>query len=320
MRESLRLRAPVPTQAAKHAAPPRVSVLVPAYNMATTIGEALDSALIQNPSPHEVIVSDDGSRDDLDGALRPFTKRIRLVRGPNGGLAAARNRAAAVATGEFLALLDADDIWLPGRIAALTAAAAARPDLAVLTTDAVESRDGVRTPGTYYATRPFDVDHQEIAILRENFIFGAGAVRADAFRAVGGYRHGARYAEDWDLWLRLLLNGQRAGLIEQPLYEYRRREESLTGQKLALALGVLDVLAGARSFRLDQVQRNQLADTEQRWRETAARAARQAADPRARRMALKAAAGTRTTLRSRVRFGAAAVLPRHLIARRQEAR
>ena len=86
------------------------------------------------------------------------------------------------------ALLDADDVWLPGRIAALTAAAAARPDLAVLTTDAVESRDGVRTPGTYYGTRPFAVDHQEVAILRENFIFGAGAVRADAFRAVGGYR------------------------------------------------------------------------------------------------------------------------------------
>jgi glycosyltransferase involved in cell wall biosynthesis len=281
--------------------------------MATTIGEALDSALTQDPTPHEVIVSDDGSRDDLERALRPFANRIRLVRGPNGGLAAARNRAAAVATGELLALLDADDVWLPGRVAALTASAAARPDLAVLTTDAVESRDGLRTPGTYYDVRPFDVDHQEIAILRENFIFGAGAVRADAFRAVGGYRHGARYAEDWDLWLRLLLNGHHAGLIEQPLYEYRRHAGSLTGQKLALALGVLKVLAGARSFRLSRAQREQLDYTEQHWRETAARAARQAADPQARRMALRAAVGTHTTLRAHVRFGAAAILPRRII-------
>jgi glycosyltransferase involved in cell wall biosynthesis len=316
MRESLRLRAPAQTQASNDTAPPRVSVLVPAYNMATTIGEALDSALAQDPLPHEVIVSDDGSRDDLDRALRPFADRIRLVRGPNGGLAAARNRAAAIATGELLALLDADDVWLPGRVAALTSTAAARPDLAILTTDAVESRDGVRTPGTYYGVRPFDVDHQEIAILRENFIFGAGAVRADAFRAVGGYRNGARYAEDWDLWLRLLLNGHRAGLIEQPLYEYRRSAESLTGQKLALALGVLEVLARARSFRLDRMQREQLDLTEQRWRETAARAARHAADPRARRMALGAAAGAHASLRTRVRFGTTAILPRHLLRRR----
>src|SRR5829696_7931244 len=61
MVESLRLRAPAPTPAARSAAPPRVSVLIPAYNVATTIGEALESALTQDPLPHEVIVSDDGS-------------------------------------------------------------------------------------------------------------------------------------------------------------------------------------------------------------------------------------------------------------------
>jgi glycosyltransferase involved in cell wall biosynthesis len=291
-----------------------VSVLVPAYNTATTIGDALESALSQDPPPYEVIVSDDGSLDDLDSALRPFADRVHVVRGPNGGLAAARNRAAAVATGELLALLDADDVWLPGRVAALTAAAAARPDLAVLTTDAVESRAGLRTPGSYYDVRAFDVGHQEVAILRENFIFGAGAVRADAFRAVGGYRHGARHAEDWDLWLRLLLNGHRAGLIEQPLYEYRRRPESLTGQRLALAVGILDLLARVRSFPLDRAQRDQLDRTEQRWREAAARAAHRAADPRARRMALRAAAGTRATPKARLKFGAAAILPPRVVA------
>jgi hypothetical protein len=76
------------------------------------------------------------------------------------------------------------------------------------------------------------------------------------------------------------------------------------------------VLARARSFRLDRMQRDQLDVTEQRWRETAARAARHAADPRARRMALRAAAGAHASLRTRVRFGTAAILPRHLLRRR----
>jgi glycosyltransferase involved in cell wall biosynthesis len=294
----------------------RVSVLIPAYNAAATIADALESALNQSPPPFEVVVSDDGSTDDLAAALRPFRSHVRVLCEPNGGLAAARNRAAAVAQGELLALLDADDVWLPGRVDALMSAAASRPDLAVLTTDAVESRAGVLTPGTYYATREFAVDRQDLAILRSNFIFGAGAVRADAFRAVGGYRTGARYAEDWDLWIRLLLRGYRAGLIDQPLYEYRRSAASLTGQKVELALGVLELLARARSFKLTAEQGQQLRLTEQEWRERAARAARRSADPRARRMALRATAGRRATMRARVRFGAMAVLPRRSAARR----
>ena len=319
MFESVPLIAPAPTSSIRSTASPRVSVLVPAYNAAATIAVALESALSQSPPPHEVIVSDDGSRDALADALRPFTDRIRVVRGPNRGLATARNRAAAVATGDLLALLDADDVWLPGRVGALTAAASARPDLAVLTTDALESRDGVLTPGTYYGVRHFDVDHQEVAILRENFIFGAGAVQAEAFRAVGGYREGARYAEDWDLWLRLLLSGERAGLIDQPLYEYRRSASSLTGQKVDLAVGVLDLLDRARSFRLDHAQRNQLSRTQQRWRETAATAALRAADPRARLMSLQAATGVRATPRARVQFSAAALLPTRIYPPRSRA-
>jgi glycosyltransferase involved in cell wall biosynthesis len=292
-----------------------VSVLVPAYNASATIAEALDSALAQTPPPHEVVVSDDGSQDNLASALKPFANRIRVVRGPNGGLAAARNRAAAVATGDLLALLDADDVWLPGRVQAFRAVAATRPDLSVFTSDAVESRAGVRTPGTYYALRDFAVDKQEVAILRNNFIFGAGAVRTEAFRAVDGYRNGIRYAEDWDLWMRLLLTGHRAGLIDQPLYEYRRRAESLTGQKVELALGVLDLLTRARSLGLNPEQRRQLQVTEQEWRETGAAAADRAADTRARRMALRAATGAHAGPKARLRFGAAAVLPRRFTTR-----
>lgn len=310
------LRAPAPPPEAPRAAepPPRLSVLIPAYDAADTIGEAVESALSQSPPPFEVIVSDDGSRDDLTAALMPFAEHVRVVRGPNAGLATARNRAAAVAEGELLGLLDADDVWLPGRAAALVEAARRRPDLAVLTTDAVVVRDGVPDGQTYYATRAFPVERQDLGILRESFVFGAGAIRADVFRRIGGYRDGVRAAEDWDLWLRLLLTGHRAGLVELPLYEYRRRARSLTRQRLNLALGVLEALDRSRHLAHDAEQHRQLLRTEQRWREVAARAAGSDRHPDARRLALQAARGTGATRRARLRFRAAAVLPAGVVA------
>jgi glycosyltransferase involved in cell wall biosynthesis len=259
-------------------------VLIPAYNAADTVGEALESVLTQRPAPFEVIVSDDGSEDDLPGVLAGFGGRIRVVRGPNRGLPTARNRAAAAARGELLGLLDADDVWLHGRAAALTDVAAARPDLSIITTDAVVLQDGEPDPASYYGIRHFEVEDQEEYILRENFIFGAGAVRASALAAVGGYDPAARWAEDWDLWLRLIYRGHRAGLIRVPLYEYRRRTGSLSNRKVDLALGVLATLEKSRSLVSDERHVERLAQTEREWRVTAARYARQARDPRRRRL------------------------------------
>lgn len=308
--ESLPLRAPAPPVGLTPAGPPpRLSVLVPVRDAAATVGEAIESALVQSPPPFEVVVSDDGSTDDLTSALRPFRDRVRVVHGRPAGPATARNRAAAVARGELLGLLDADDVWLPGRARALVGAATRRPDLAVLTTDAVVVRDGRPEPRTYYASRAFPVDEQDLAVLRSGFVFGAGAVRAAAFRDVGGYRDGARHGEDWGLFLRLLVRGHRAGLVDAPLYEYRRRSESLTSQRLDLAVGVLEMLADARPLLTTGPQRRELRNTEQVWRQQAARVAARLGHPAARRMALRAAAGRAATPAARVRYTALAVLP-----------
>src|SRR5688572_21929129 len=83
MAEPIPLRAP-PAAGVRPGPRPRVSVLIPAYNAAATIAEALDSALVQSPPPYEVVVSDDGSRDNLAAALQPFRDHIRVVHGPNG--------------------------------------------------------------------------------------------------------------------------------------------------------------------------------------------------------------------------------------------
>jgi glycosyltransferase involved in cell wall biosynthesis len=90
---------------------PTVSTIIPAYKAARFIHRALDSALGQTCPPLEVLVVDDGSPDDIAGAVRPYGDRVTLLRKPNGGAASARNLGLDRARGDFVAFLDADDYW-----------------------------------------------------------------------------------------------------------------------------------------------------------------------------------------------------------------
>ena len=100
-----RFLAPPPERPAEPGPPPSFSVIIAAYQAAHTIGEAVESALEQTSPPHEVIVCDDGSTDDLAGTLTPYGGRIVLLRKENGGAASARNVALRAASGEFVAQL-----------------------------------------------------------------------------------------------------------------------------------------------------------------------------------------------------------------------
>jgi hypothetical protein len=95
----------------------RVSVIIPAYDAAATITQAIDSALAQTLEDCEVIVVNDGSTDATAAILRRYADRITVIDQPNGGISKARNAALKVATGEFVALLDADDVWHPEMLA-----------------------------------------------------------------------------------------------------------------------------------------------------------------------------------------------------------
>ena len=90
---------------------PTISCIVPVYNSARFIGEALDSILNQQHSVSQIVVVDDGSTDDLDAALSNYDQRISVIRQENRGPAAARNRGIQESNGEFLTFLDADDLW-----------------------------------------------------------------------------------------------------------------------------------------------------------------------------------------------------------------
>jgi glycosyltransferase involved in cell wall biosynthesis len=94
----------------------RVSAIIPVYNGATTVAEAIDSALAQTYTDLEVIVVNDGSTDATGEVLRRYASHIKVIDRPNGGIAAARNTGVAAATGEYLAFLDSDDIWMPAMV------------------------------------------------------------------------------------------------------------------------------------------------------------------------------------------------------------
>lgn len=225
--------------------PPTFSIIVAAFNAADTIGAAIDSALQQTIAPHEIVVCDDGSTDDLPGALHPYAAHIVVLHQENRGEASAKNAAARAASGEFVVILDADDLYLPDRLAALSGLAVARPDLDILTTDAWFELEGRRLRRCYDEGWTFEVDDQRNAILQRNFIFGLAAVRRDRLLEIGGFDEDIRWTTDWDCWARLILDGSRAGLVDEPLALYRLREGSLTAQRSHLRRGRISTLEKA---------------------------------------------------------------------------
>jgi GT2 family glycosyltransferase len=233
------------------AEPPTFSVVVAAYEAAATIGSALASALEQTLPPHEVIVVDDGSEDDLDAALTPFADRITVLRQENKGAGPARNAAVAAASGEFVTILDADDRYDPRRLQELAALAMERPDLDLIGTDARLLVEG-REVGTFSAFNPFASEGQRAAIFASCFVGGWPAVRRAHFNAVGGFDESLRIAQDWDCWLRVILAGAKAGFVDAPLYDYFLHGGSLASSRLASLwerVTMLENAAGNPSLR-----------------------------------------------------------------------
>ena len=195
----------------------------------------------------EVLVCDDGSTDDLAQALAPYRDEIVLLRKENGGEASAKNAAAAVAKADFVAILDADDVYLEHNLEALSELAQLRPDLDILTSDALIVANGVEVRHVYDRSWRFEVEHQRSAILQRNFVFGLAAVRRQRFLEHGGFDESIRWTTDWDLWLRMILAGASAGCVDEPLALYRLRQTSLTAQRRNLLLGKLTTLEKART-------------------------------------------------------------------------
>jgi hypothetical protein len=221
---------------------PTFSVVIAAYEVADLIGDAIDSVLGQTLPPLEVIVSDDGSTDELRQTVASFGDRVRYLRNEHRGAAAAMNAGVAVAEGDYAVFIGADDTFEPKRLEALAELANTSPDADVLTTDAYVAIAGKVFRRFYDETFPFAFSHQRSEILRRNFVFGHTAVLRRRFVEVGGFDESIRWTSDWELWARMILGGSRIGLVPEPLATYNIREQALSSKRLDQARGRLQTL------------------------------------------------------------------------------
>lgn len=198
----------------------RVSVIIPAYNSAAFVRETIDSALAQTHPDIEVIVVDDGSRDETPAILATYGDRIRVHCQKNTGVAGARNTGLRLATGEWVAFLDADDIWEPRKIETQLQAVG---DASWIYTNRVNF--GARGPFPELQsdiTLMTDGDVFVPLLLRGNFItMSSVMIRTELVRQLGGLALGIDGCDDWDLWLRVASERHEVRYVAEPLLRYR---------------------------------------------------------------------------------------------------
>jgi glycosyltransferase involved in cell wall biosynthesis len=189
---------------------PLVSVIIPAYNSAAFLSDAVDSAVRQTYRSVELIIVNDGSTDDtssLAERLAAHDARITVVHQPNAGLSAARNTGLKVARGEFVSFLDADDALLPEKIEHQVAFLREHPDCDLVYSDhyianAKLEPIGLRAPG------PPPLPFGELFVLRNWFPPVVPLITASLARRVGPFDESLHAAEDWDYWIRCAAAGR----------------------------------------------------------------------------------------------------------------
>jgi len=211
-------------------------VVIPAYNVAPFINETLESVFAQTFTDYEVIVVNDGSpdTDEFEGVIKPHLGRIKYLRQENRGASVARNTGLQSARGEFVAFLDADDLWLPNYLEEQMKFIRARGcDLACA--DATFFGDAAIESRTYMDTlmndapAADDVTFLQLVDAERSLITSGVVARRAPIMEVGLFDEALRNAQDLDLWLRLARSGARLSYQRRVLLKYRCRPDGLTG-------------------------------------------------------------------------------------------
>jgi peptidoglycan/xylan/chitin deacetylase (PgdA/CDA1 family)/SAM-dependent methyltransferase len=226
-----------------------VSVIVPAYNAASTLPKTLQSLQEQTFKDWEAIIVNDGSQDETAEIVTKFAQidaRIRLIEQPNQGVSVARNTGIEKAQFEWLLFLDADDWILPKHLARLTQAANADT-----TIDAVYCGSArVSLDGTYFYEEAYSQPAQMFSALCANNVLAIHTclVRRSVVQAAGCFDPSFKTCEDWDLWQRISRTGSRFSHIPESLAAYLIRPDSLCSNPMQLLKDGLRVIAtGHRS-------------------------------------------------------------------------
>ncbi|PKN16010.1 MAG: family 2 glycosyl transferase [Deltaproteobacteria bacterium HGW-Deltaproteobacteria-23] len=208
------------------------SVIIPAYNAAAYIGEAIESALSQDGFTPEIIVVNDGSTDSTADVAGSFGSRVTLINTPNCGVAAARNCGLQIASGIYLAFLDADDFWLKAKLKVQAM------KLSKGFTMVYSNRYNIGEIGDLPELQSEVVTMVEGDIW-DNLLLGnmitasSVVVKREIINALGGFREHLPPCEDWDLWLRIAAKNV-IGYCPEPLVKYRLHAEGISKNYLKM--------------------------------------------------------------------------------------
>jgi glycosyltransferase involved in cell wall biosynthesis len=233
-----------------------VDVVIPAFNAARYIDQTLDSIALQGSLVHSIIVVNDGSTDQTALKVEAFTKQhphltVKLINQANAGLANARNTGIENVTAPYIALLDADDIWLRGKLERQLEVFNNSSDtrLGVVYTgyelidensSAISNEKGIIKPQARGDVRS--------KLLTGNFISGSGSsvlIQSKVFKEVGLFDEGLRASEDWDMWLRIAQQFH-FDFVDTPLVQIRVHQSNMQkdfSRMLASELAMLNKFA-----------------------------------------------------------------------------
>lgn len=242
----------------------QVSVIIPTYNRADMVPRAVESVLKQTRRPGEVIVVDDGSRDNTMEALERFGADIIYVKKPNGGVSSARNFGLQRAKGDWIAFLDSDDEWVPDKLERQLAVIRRHPELVWVSGNfesclCATGRRGLRMQEEKLAR------HVKDGVIEDVFAAWADEVvtstitmliRRGVFETAGMFEEGVNRWEDADMWIRIGLQNRKIGFVSEGVsINHMHAEESLVqivGDENTFCTFILQNIDRARQAEIEQ--------------------------------------------------------------------
>ena len=206
-----------------------VSVIIPTYNCSKYVTEAINSVLEQTYNNYEIIVIDDGSTDDTEGILSLYMDKIRYVKKGNGGPASARNLGIKESKGEYVAFLDADDLWDSSKLEKQIALFDENLDLGLVHTALSQFIASLENMAPSF-TNSVENNNDFKDLFWHNFIGTSTVlVRKECFEKLGTFNEGSEYfsVEDYDMWLRIAQE-YKIGYVADVLTFYRQHPDGIS--------------------------------------------------------------------------------------------
>lgn len=237
----------------KQMPPPQISVIIPTFNRAWTLGRAIDSVLAQTYAPKQIIVVDDGSTDQTRPLLAAYEDRIQILSQPNKGVSAARNLGIEHSTGDFIALLDSDDRWEPEKLACQSVFFEAHPGAMICQTEEIWLRNGIRVNPMKKHKKPSGMIFEpslHLCLVSPSAVM----MRKKLFDIKGMFNENFFVCEDYDFWLRVSTDTP-IYLVDRPLtVKYGGHQDQLSRSHSQDRYRIAAILDLVRSGTLNRDQ------------------------------------------------------------------